>query len=318
MEREERILRLELSCVDKIAKQNIIEVPQMNEEAATQLLKICLADPGLIYSYQDIKVLLTELTYLPLAIVQAAAYINKNMITLADYLSLLAEEEEIIYFLSEEFEDDGRYRDVKNPVATTWLISFEQIRQHDSLAVEYLSFMACIDPKDIPQSLLPQGLSRKKEMEAIGTLTAYSFVARRPADLALDLHRLVHLATRNWLRKEGLLAQLMQRTLTHLEKVFPDNDHKNRSIWRTYLPHAHYVLESDLVGKDGEKWLGLMWKYAKCLYSDGRWSEAEVAFSQILEVEKTLLGEDHAETLTSIARVRRRTVIKADGTRPKS
>jgi hypothetical protein len=57
---------------------------------------------------------------LPLAIIQAAAYINENESTIAGYLSLIAEkEEEIIYLLGKDFEDNGRHRDVKNPVATT-------------------------------------------------------------------------------------------------------------------------------------------------------------------------------------------------------
>lgn len=69
----------------------------------------------------------------------------ENGIALADYLSLLKEkEEDIIDLSSEEFEDNGRYHNVKNPVATTWLISFEQIRRRDPLAAEYLSFMACV------------------------------------------------------------------------------------------------------------------------------------------------------------------------------
>ena len=154
--------------------------------------------------------MLSQLTYLPLAIVQAAAYINENAISLADYLSLLDEqEEEVIDLLSEDFEDDGRYQNINNPVATTWLISFDQLRRRDQLAADYLSFMACIEPKDIPLSpcLLPPGASRKKEIDAIGILTAYSFVNKRAADECLDLHRLVHLATRNWLRKEELLVQ---------------------------------------------------------------------------------------------------------------
>jgi hypothetical protein len=102
---------------------------------------------------------------------------------------------------------------LKNPVATTWLISFEQIRHRNPLTADYLSFMACIDPKDIPQSLLPAGASRKRETDAIETLDTYSFIIRRPADLALDLHRLVHLATRNWLRKEGLITQRTERAM---------------------------------------------------------------------------------------------------------
>jgi tetratricopeptide (TPR) repeat protein len=286
----------------KFTQQNIVKVPEMNWQAATELLKKCLANADLIEKEQNTAALLAELTYLPLAIVQAAAYINENGITPSDYLTLLKEkEEEMIDLLSEEFEDDGRYHNIKNPVATTWLISFEQIRRRDPLAVDYLSFMACVDPRDIPQTLLPPGRSRKKEMEAIGVLIAYSFVSKRPTDLALDLHRLVQLATRNWLRKEGLLEQWMKRTLARLEEVFPDDDHKNRSIWRVYIPHVRYVLEFDMMNKDGESRMSLMQRYGRCLYSDGRWNEAEAIFSHVLTMEMRSLGAQHPFTLSSMA-----------------
>ena len=110
--------------------------------------------------------------------------------------------------------------------------------------------MACMEPKDIPQSLLPPGPTRKKEIDAIGTLNAYSFIIRRPADTALDLHRLVHMATRNWLRKEQQLSQSTEKAIMRLEEVFPNDSHENRSLWRTYLTHVRYVIESDL-GKPG-------------------------------------------------------------------
>jgi tetratricopeptide (TPR) repeat protein len=288
----------------KLAHQNIVEVPEMDEVVATQLLQKCLVNPGLATSGSDTKDLLEELTYLPLAIIQAAAYINENGITFADYLLLLADQEEdVIDLLSEEFEDDGRYHNIKNPVATTWLVSFEQIRNRDPLAADYLSFMCCIDSKDIPQSLLPSGPSRKKEIEAIGTLNAYSFITKRPADAALDLHRLVHLSTRNWLRKEKLLTSSTERVIRRLEEVFPDNDHKNRSVWRMYLPHARYILESNLVDKDWQSRMDLLWRYGMCLLEDGRWNEAEAAIAEVLEIDKRDLGTDHPDTLVSMAKL---------------
>jgi len=288
----------------KLAHQNVMEVPKMNEEVAKQLLQKYLINLDLTKNQPDTDSLLAQLTYLPLAIVQAAAYINENRITPADYLSLLADqEEEVIDLLSEEFEDDGRYHNVKNPVATTWLISFDQIWHRDPLAADYLSFMACINPKDIPQSLLPAGASRKKETDAIGTLDAYSFIIRRPADLALDLHRLVHLATRNWLRKERLITQWTERAISRLEEVFPDHGHKNRSLWRTYLPHARYALLSDLVDKNGEIRMNLTWRFGMCLYSDGRYNEAEVSFMEVAERRKKVPGAEHPSTLTSMARL---------------
>ncbi|RDW63598.1 hypothetical protein BP6252_11143 [Coleophoma cylindrospora] len=288
----------------KLAQHNVIEVPEMNEEMATQLLQKSLIDTDLIKNNKaDATALLERLTYLPLAIVQAVAYINENGITFADYLVLLADqEEEVIDLLSEEFEDEWRYRELKNPVAITWLISFEQIRQRDSLAAEYLSFMCCIEPKDIPQSILPPGPSRKKEIEAIGTLDAYSFVTKRPADLALDLHRLVHLSMRNWLRKENSLSQAMESVIVRLREIFPDSDeYKNIKVWRTYLPHARYVLDSDLVDKDHQMRIDLLWKYGTCLYAEGRWNEAEAIITEVLGIERRVLEADHPDTLTSMA-----------------
>jgi len=288
----------------KLAQQNVVEVPEMNEEVATELLQKCLVKSDLVNNRQDTTYLLAELTYLPLAIVQAAAYINENGIALADYLSLLADQEEkVIDLLSEEFEDDRRYRNIKNPVATTWLISFEQIRRHEPLAADYLSFMSCVDPKDIPQSLLPPGPSRKKEIDAIGTLSAYSFISRRPADMALDLHRLVHLAMRNWLRKEELLARSAEKAIKRLEDVFPDDDHKSRSVWRMYLPHALFALESHLVDTDGKSRINLMWRCGMCLYRDGRWKETEVLFGKVMETRNRVLGAEHPDTLTSMAKL---------------
>ena len=290
----------------KLAQNNVLEVSEMGEEVATDLLQKCLVDTDLLNNKPATKALLNELTCLPLAIVQAAAYINENGIAIADYVSLLEEqEEEVIDLLSEEFEDNGRYRNVKNPVATTWLISFEQIRHRDPLAAEYLSFMACIDSRDIPQSLLPVGQSRKKETEAIGTLDAYSFIKKRPDkrpdNLAFDIHRLVHLATRNWLRKQEQITQWTRKAITRLEEVLPSHEHQNRNVWRIYLPHIRYALVSNLIEKDGPNRIELVRRFGLCLYSDGRYDEAEVQFIEVLEFEKRVLGQEHPNTLASMA-----------------
>ncbi|PVH75932.1 FabD/lysophospholipase-like protein, partial [Cadophora sp. DSE1049] len=281
--------------------QHIVEVPELSEAVAIDLLQKYLPKRDLGKHKDDAKSLLEQLTYLPLAIVQAAAYVNKNLISLAEYLLLLADqEEEMIDLLSENFEDDSRYRDVKNPVATTWLISFEQIRLRDPLAADYLSFMACVDSKDVPQSLLPPGPSRVKEVDAIGTLQAYSFIQKRAEGLALDVHRLVHLATRNWLRKEESLVQWTEKAVGRLADVIPDHKNQNRSIWKKYLTHARYALDSRLIDQDGRRRIDLAWKVGNCLDSDGRWKEAEALLVQVTNFRKKVLGEEHPDTLTSM------------------
>ena len=78
----------------KLTNTNIIEVSEMDEDVTAQLLQRSLTDPNLVKNQPDREARLEELTYLPLAIIQAAAYINENGIAFIDCLSLLAEQEE--------------------------------------------------------------------------------------------------------------------------------------------------------------------------------------------------------------------------------
>ena len=129
----------------KLALQNIVEVPEMDQDIAKKMLEMYMVDPA--DKQEKVDLLLKELTYLPLAIVQAAAYVNVNKITLQEYLSLVVEKKEELV--------EPLHRESGNVIATTWLISFEQIRRHNALAADYLLFMACVDRNDIPLALLP-------------------------------------------------------------------------------------------------------------------------------------------------------------------
>ncbi|KAL5047304.1 P-loop containing nucleoside triphosphate hydrolase protein [Aspergillus fruticulosus] len=275
----------------KLAMQNVIRVPELDEAGALELLSERLVDKSLLQDRDQAALLLKQLTYLPLAIVQAASYVNENCLsTLLDYLSLLsAKEEEVIDLLSEEFEDDWRPHDTTNPVATTWLISFERVQRTNCLATDILSFMACIEPTEIPESLLPlpQGESRKALVDPSG----------RPTK-SFDLHRLVHLVTRNWLRRIGSLSEWTLATLTRLEEIFPNEDHINRDKWKTYLPHALGLLGRDEV-QDIKKRYELLYKVSMCLLADGRLMEAVQYLEEHFKWNKTEYEEEHPSRLAS-------------------
>jgi hypothetical protein len=186
-----------LEAAVKQAGVDVIIVKEMNEGDAQELLQTSLIDKSLIGGKDVIAKLLDNLTHLPLAIKQAAAYMNENTMSVLDYLGVYeANDEDLVYLLSKEFEDQGRYKDVKNPITSTWLISFRQILSRDPLAEEYLCFMSCVAQQDIPHSLLPPA-TRRKELEAIGTLKAYAFITKRDGQDSYDIHRLVQIAMRN-------------------------------------------------------------------------------------------------------------------------
>jgi len=282
-----------------LAGQNMVQLSEMDEAGSSELLQNHLVEKG-VGTQEDMATLLAQLTYLPLAIVQAAAYINANGINLADYLCLLGEQEEdIIELLSEDFEDETRYHDVDNPVATTWLISFQQIRQRDPLAADYLCIMACVEPKDIPQPLLPVGSSQKKEIDAMGTLQAYSFIGKRPANSAITIHRLVHLATRNWLRSKGELPIWTHKTATRLLGLMIDVQRTNRDQWKPYVSHLHHLLESEHVSEDDDYYLSSV--YGHCLMSEGRHREAAVFYNRAVRYGNKEGGADAVRILSNHA-----------------
>src|SRR6267378_6415769 len=280
----------------------VISIHEMDDKMATDLLRASLIRKDLVNDSQTTTQLLHQLSCLPLAIIQAASYINETEISIATYLSLLRrQEKEMVELLSEDFEDEWRYAESKNAVAVTWLVSFHQIQRLNQLAADYLSFMSCIDPRDIPQSLLPPDSSQVKQRNALGLLKAYSFITGQADDQTVSLHRLVHLATRNWLQSGGILEQRMVNTGKRIRDIFPSHAHKNRILWRKYLPHALFVLQSKEFQNDTRDRENLVQKVAKCLHSDGRYHEAEVLFKEVFEKKRKRLKNDDVEMITSMA-----------------
>ncbi|QKX63759.1 uncharacterized protein TRUGW13939_10930 [Talaromyces rugulosus] len=280
----------------KLAPFNVISIPDADEKTAVNILERTLADKGLLQDPLASRALLKQLAFLPLAISQASAYIIENNISLSTYLALLQEQEQdAVELLSEDFRDPARYKDTQSSVITTWLISFKQIQNQDQLAADHLSFMACINPRNIPQSLLIKPTSKKQGIDALGLLNAYSFTNSQ--DMGINMHRLVHISTRNWLRKNELFSHWIQRVADHMQNVFPDNKHANRELWREYLPHALVLVHESEFTVHEHNYLGLIEKVADCLVSDGRHQEAEILYQKLIRINQEKSGSEHPSTL---------------------
>ncbi|GFF31666.1 hypothetical protein IFM46972_03300 [Aspergillus udagawae] len=288
----------------RLASPHVIMISEPDTETAVEILRKSLIKSDLLNDHEAANALLNELVCLPLAIAQAAAYINEKDIRLSAYTTLLQESEpDVIELLSENFGDEGRYKDIQNPVATTWWISFQQIQQLNPTAIDYLLFMACINPRHIPQSLLPQTASSKKRTDAIGLLKAFSFVNEEGEACSLNIHRLVHLATRSWMRKHQQFSQQILKTADRLSEAFPNNNHTNRELWREYLPHVLSLTEEAEFQREQEKYVDMVQKIGNCLYSDKRFKEAEDQFLKVLKIRKQELGSEHPKTLASMAEI---------------
>ena len=174
-------------------------------------------------------------------------------------------------------------------------MSFDQIVRQDADAAHLLQYMSCIEWKAIPRSILPAIEPEVRMTTAIGTLWSYSFITTRNDSKTYDMHRLVHVAARVWLRQNGLMVETQKRALQHLSNIFPSDKHTNREIWQEYIPHVARVREvkgGEHVAVRGK----LCLQVGRCLRVDGRIRDAVDWLEESRNLRKGL-PEDHADRL---------------------
>ena len=220
-----------------LTPSSILGLNDMAKAEARQLLALRLTTQALQNGESAVDELLKMLAYLPLAIVQAAAFMNNNDISVPSYISLFRQTGTETELFDQHFYDSSRYEALDSTITKTWHISFNQIRKQDSLAAEYLSFMACINRVNIPHSLLPPGDSIVQQKKALGTLTGYAFITERSkilqeseGDRFFDMHRLVHMASICWLERYDQRAAWVDGAVARLVKLVPYGGHENKDI----------------------------------------------------------------------------------------
>ncbi|KAH7139511.1 hypothetical protein B0J11DRAFT_575420 [Dendryphion nanum] len=298
----------------KLAPENLIALGDLTKHDAIKMLKARLHPEHQheLLVQETIDTFLDTLNYFALAIVQAAAFINRTGISLSMYVSMYRNsEKDATTLLHEVFDDQSRYQDHNKPVATTWYTSFEQIRREDNLASQYLSFMACTLNTDIPASMLPGSNSSMEHTNAIETLKAYTFITERIAQKdkqqmkkkastkAFDMHPLVQIAIKGWLLSRNKWNSWIKRSLKQLKSIVPRGDHETRRLWMAYLPHAvHLVRLEEANGM--KRTISLLERIGHCECALGRYLDAEQTHQCVLDKRKARFGEEHPATLASM------------------
>ncbi|KAF4456158.1 kinesin light chain [Fusarium austroafricanum] len=279
------------------AQPDVIDVEQLDQQEAINLFKGSLTQKKLLQNEELVVELLTRLTFLPLAITQAAAYLNQTRAPLQSYLKLLkGAETDLGKALGREFRDNTRYKGSRNAIGTTWIVSFEQIQQSDPLASDLLSFISFIEPKAIPQYILPG--AEPEELEwAIGVLCNYSFLTRREDSEVFDMHNLVHAATRGWLEKKNQDTQVLNNAIIHIAKIFPWPNGSQFSSRREYVPHAMRLLDRNHE-KTEDTYL-LFDKIGRALRKDRRYAESLRCFEEVRSWQQKNLPETDSLRLST-------------------
>ncbi|EXM06068.1 hypothetical protein NOF04DRAFT_17552 [Fusarium oxysporum II5] len=292
-----------------------IEVGTMDEHEATQLLRQGLQQTD--ESEKDLIQLSSRLEFLPLALVQAAAFIQENSVTVSEYLELLdGSEDDLIELLNEEFETVGRDSDTPRAVAQTWMLSFQQIERQYLFASELLSLMSLFDRQAIPLEFLEfyakgnhgtESNIKMRLIKALGVLKAFCFIrAERGGDHTM--HRLIQLVTRTWLVRKGSIAEFARHAFLSVSDFYPYADFEDVEWWAedlvtctTYLSHASSVLEAQIIETEEDSLLraSLLHRVGSFFNHQGRYSKAEKLRREGLTIREKLLGEEHIETLVT-------------------
>lgn len=293
-------------AAEELTQSNVLELNDMDHTEAKQLMGQRITDQALLADKKAVDELLGLLTYLPLAIVQAVAFINSNGIRISEYVSLFKQADTAAQLFSEHFEDPSRYQELESTIAKTWHISFDQIQKKDRLAADYLSFMACIDRINIPQSLLPLGCSTLQQVKAIGTLKGYAFIAERQQGVQqlqgekfFDVHRLVQMASVWWLEEHNQFSGWIQKAVSRLEELLPYGGHDKREVWVNYLAHAIHVAGLEQGLSDTVR-ASLLERVGQCQVTQGQYLPAEMTHRQVLLIREKSLGNEHTSTLRSM------------------
>ena len=274
-----------------------LQVPVLDRDVAAEFLVNRTGDRD----RQAALDLAGELGGLPLALEQAAAYIQVTGDNLTSYLSSFRQRRT-------DMLARGEPTGYGKTVATTWTLAFERLQQTQPYAVGLLRLMTFCAPEAIPLRLLlqprpelagqfghevapvlvPLAEDSLAAKDAIAALRRYSLIAPA-ADGSASVHRLVQAVTLD--RLPDALAEAWQKAAGSLIEAAIPADTDPPGTWRVcaaLLPHAQAALADD---SDG------MARIAHYLGSSGSYAAARDLQQRVLDAREQVLGPEHPDTL---------------------
>ncbi|KAJ7852232.1 hypothetical protein B0H13DRAFT_2284387 [Mycena leptocephala] len=253
------------------------KVGDMNGTDAVDLLLLSAVKEKTIESAQSASEIVKELSFLPLAIIQAGAYISKFH-CLHQYLSIYRHNQaQLLSQHSAQSHDDYRLT-----VYTTWQISFGQLSKAAA---------------SIPETIFEQAAESaiySNEQEAQTLQEARKFLQNF---LFKEAESLEVMVLEKW---KQLLGADHPNTLLAMGDLAAT--YRQLGRYQEAEPLENTVLEKwkQLLGADHPDTLTAMAGLAITYRELGRYQEAEPLESIVLEKRKQVLGADHPDTLVAM------------------
>ncbi|RJE21950.1 Kinesin light chain, partial [Aspergillus sclerotialis] len=313
------------AALELVDQRDIIVVETMVQTDALALFEKKL---GKKVNRQDIIELAAALEFIPLAIVQAAAYISDpdRGCSVRQYLDEFQKSDRKKIRLLDRGK--GQFRrdwEAENSVLMTWQISFDSIRQSRRSAADLLSLMSFFDRQGIPEALLrdesrqgnaepsdgddtsdsesPSSVSDEFNDDIL-ILRRYSLISVNIDRITFNMHSLVQLATRRWLEVNGELERWKRQYIRNLNAEFPTGEYENWAQYQVLYPHAKSAARQRPQERDPLlEWAAVLYKAAWYDWQKGNGAEGEKLSVKAMEARKKHLGPEHGDTLNSMQMV---------------
>ena len=222
----------------------------MSLEDSVELFRSDLTRNEIKASDEEIARVVQTLDCLPLAITQAASFIDENGISVSEYMEAL-EGDDAEEYLQEELDDSRRDEDSINSVFRSWKLSFDQISKQKPRAAHLLSLLGMLDRQSIPKWLIKM----PEVVTSAGVLQSFNLIFCPEGAEAFQLHRLCQRFIRLWLKRSRALQQWQDAALKCISEVYPTEiGLQEWPMCDTLAPHVATVLayeyESDAARLD--------------------------------------------------------------------
>ncbi len=248
--------------------------------------------------------LLDVLGCIPLAITQAAAFINRNRWTVQGYLAALEKDKQnLTDHLSQELQDPRRPRGFPNSVFRTWKLSFDQILTQEPQTAKLLSLIAMLDPQRIPEKLLRRPAERDVDFRmAIGTLDGFALISQEIGGETYAIHPLVQASVHYWLEQRSEKADYAGQALQLLAEEFPNGEHEHKETCESMLAHAQAVLCHKCISENdiGHR-AALLYNVGWFNWRQGRYDSAYEAALKSYNIYQERAGDIATTTLDSLS-----------------
>ncbi|KAJ7921576.1 hypothetical protein B0H13DRAFT_2415307 [Mycena leptocephala] len=293
------------------------QVSDMKETEAVELLLKCASQDTSSANEQIAAEIVKALSYFPLAVVQAGAFILESG-TLDTYLELYMKNR--AQLLSEK--PAQTHDDYSWTVYTTWKMSFDNLTQPAAMFLQLCSFLhregiseeifsravtyrfrssgPSKEELQKPLEFLSHLLTPTGEWDPLSFLKltneikAYSLIAVDPGRKLFSIHPLVHAWGRTIISNPESYHSIMGAILGMAIAEIPEGDMQLASL--RLLPHVESVLKVKReFSPDFRSKYGLVYDQA------GRYTEAGDLWMSVLAKQQQVLGNTHPATLVTMS-----------------